>query len=558
MICNLFPEPTFLLFSSDIPPLLYYSHIPTTILALIVGLFILINNRKNLLNQLIFVICVAFSLWTFINVILWTNIHSDVLLFVWSFLRVLSSLISILSIYFIYVFLEKKDVSLTIKAIFITLLAPVIILAASDVNVSGLDITNCDAYLFEGIIYKWVHFTFGVIAIAWITTLLIKHYIKASAEFKKQILLMGLGIGSFLLLFFTIIPFSAYLTNLGIIPDSRLEMYGLFGMDIFMIFITILMVRFKAFNVGLVASQGLVVALVILVGSQFTFITSLTSKILVGITLILTAAAGILLNRSVKKEIALRVEIEQLAQDLARANTRLEQLDKQKSEFVSIASHQLRSPLTSIAGYASLLREGNYGVVPNKMLEPLDRIEQSARFMAESIEDYLNVSRIESGNMKYHLTDFNLRETTERICDDVRSEALRKGLVLLFRTNMTKTGIVHADQGKIQQILHNLINNALKYTPKGSINVVVRDEPRGKRIFVDIVDTGIGMDDRTLHSIFQKFERGEKANTVNVKGTGLGLYVALRMAEAMGGTITAHSDGDGKGSRFTLELPLVM
>lgn len=471
----------------------------------------------------------------------------------------MGSFISVLSIYFIYVFLYSKDVSLPIKLIFLTLLTPVLLFAHSNLSLTGFDLTVCDAFAYEGTFFKLYHTALGALALIWILGLLIHAYAtNKNAQIRKQILLMGIGIEAFLFSFFTFVSLASYLATIGVYGDSRLEFFGLFGMVVFTVFISILIVKFKTFNVGLLASQGLVIALVILIGSQFTFVTSTTNKILVSITLILTATAGILLNRSVKNEIEQRTKIESLAVKLERANSRLKQIDKQKSEFVSIASHQLRSPLTSIAGYASLLREGTYGNVPQKMLEPLDRIEQSARFMAESIEDYLNVSRIESGNMKYHLSDFNLRDETEHICDDIRPAALRQGLILLFRTSMSSTGVVNADLGKVQQILHNLINNATKYTPKGTINVVVRDDVKGKRIYVDIVDTGIGMNEETLHSIFQKFERGDKANTVNVKGTGLGLYVALKMAEAMGGTISAYSEGDGKGSRFTFELPLAL
>jgi signal transduction histidine kinase len=118
--------------------------------------------------------------------------------------------------------------------------------------------------------------------------------------------------------------------------------------------------------------------------------------------------------------------------------------------------------------------------------------------------------------------------------------------------------VVNADVGKTNQIVHNLINNSLKYTPKGSVSVFVRDDIKKKRIYVEITDTGIGMSEKTQHTIFQKFNRADNANSVNVSGTGLGLYVALKMAEAMGGDITAFSEGDGKGSRFTFELPLAL
>lgn len=369
---------------------------------------------------------------------------------------------------------------------------------------------------------------------------------------------MGAGIEFFLFTFITITFTASYLTNLGVLPDSSIELYGLFGMMVFMIFISILIVRFKTFNVGMVASQALVLALIILIASQFTFSTSVTSSILTSLTLALTGMIGIVLMRSVLKEIKQRKEIEKLATDLEKANVRLKSLDKQKSEFVSIASHQLRSPLTAIRGYASLLLEESYGKMPVKAKEPLERIEKSSKLMALAIEDYLNVSRIESGNMKYNSADFNLRDEVENICDDMRSDALKRGLILLFRTDINSRGVINADIGKTVQIVQNLVHNSIKYTEKGTIRVLVRDDIKKKKIYVDIIDTGIGMNTKTLQSIFQKFERADNANSVNISGTGLGLYVAQKMAEAMSGNVTAYSEGDGKGSRFTLEMPLAM
>ncbi len=251
-------------------------------------------------------------------------------------------------------------------------------------------------------------------------------------------------------------------------------------------------------------------------------------------------------------------QLEVLTKDLEKANARLKELDKAKSEFVSIASHQLRSPLTSIRGYASMLAEGSFGKMTQKAQEAAARIEESAKLMAMSVEDYLNVSRIESGNMKYNLSDFNLRDMTEKICEDLRPDALKHSLILLFRTDLSSRAIVNADVGKTNQIVHNLINNSIKYTPKGTIQVFMRDDLKKKRIYVDITDTGIGMSQETIGKLFNKFSRADNANSVNVSGTGLGLFVALKMAEQMGGNISAQSEGDTKGSTFTFELPLAM
>ena len=230
-------------------------------------------------------------------------------------------------------------------------------------------------------------------------------------------------------------------------------------------------------------------------------------------------------------------------------------IDKQKSEFVSIASHQLRSPLTAIRGYASMILDGNFGTPPPEMIEPIDRIHESAKMMTFSIDDFLNVSRIESGNMKYELTVFNIANQARQIVADMQVEAARAHITLTFESTCVGDGLVSADLGKTQQVLHNLINNAIKYTPNGGIKVQVQDDSRLDKIYIQISDTGIGMSAATIADLFQKFSRANNANSVNIKGTGLGLFVAREMAAAMGGNISAYSDGDGKGSRFAFTLP---
>lgn len=558
MQCYLFEEPTYFFFTSDLPQLLYYSHIPTTIIALLVGFFVFLNAPRNLLNQLLLLIALCFSGWTLISLIAWTNTHGDLILFTWPLFGVLQALIAILSIYFIYVFLEKQDVSFRIKSLFLALLVPIILFAHTDLSVSGFNLSACDSFGYEGLAYKIYYTGLSFLAMLWILVLLIRKYRYADTNLRKQMLFMGIGIESFLFSFTFFTFIATYLAGLGILSDSSLELYGLFGMTIFMVFMSILIVRFKTFNVGMIASQALVVALIILIGSQFTFNDSRTAIVLTSLTLLLTGIVGIILMRNVRKEVKQREEIQSLAASLAQANERLKDLDKLKSEFVSIASHQLRAPLTAIRGYASMLAEGSFGKIPSEAQEALSRIEESAMHMAYSVEDYLNVSRIESGNMKYSNSDFNLRDETEHVCDDLRSQALHKGLILLFRTDLKCQGIINADIGKTIQIIQNLLNNSIKYTEKGSIRVLVRDDVVRKKIYIDIEDTGIGMNEDTKNRLFSKFERAKNANAVNHGGTGLGLYVAYQMAKAMGGNVTAHSEGDGKGSRFTIEFPLAL
>jgi len=557
MICHWFPEPTFLFYTPDLPGLLFYAHIPAMIIACFVGFYVFFNARYLLLNRLLFAIAMCFALWVFINLLAWTNIHSDVILFSWTFFGVLQALISVLSIYFIYVFTTQQDISLHIKSILSLLLLPVLLLASTNFNVGGFNLDSCDAFDYEGVLFLTYYSFLGLIAMIWIAVLLYNHWRQQTTKTRNQTLILGVGIELFLFSFFGMV----YLGSMAAIADfydsSQIEFYGLFGMTFFMVVIAVLIVRYKTFNVGAQAAEVLVIGLLILIASQYTYANSTpTTVFLTTLTLILSAIAGIFLLRSVYKEIEQRSEVQLLSDNLQRANKRLRSLDKMKSEFVSIASHQLRSPLTSIRGYASMLSEGAFGKLPQKAQEAINRIADSSTTMTSSIEDYLNVSRIEAGNMKYELSEFKLAEEALHIVDDKRSEAIKKGLLLLFKSKLVSSGVVQADLGKTRQILHNLINNALKYTPKGTITVLLREDIDTRIIYVDITDTGIGIKADELEQVFGKFQRAKNANAVNVTGTGLGLFVAHKMAKQMGGDITVTSGGDGLGSTFVLSLPM--
>lgn len=286
---------------------------------------------------------------------------------------------------------------------------------------------------------------------------------------------------------------------------------------------------------------------------------SLASLLIPAVVLLLLCIGSIVLFLVVmlRNEARHKKQVEALVAELEAANRQLRILDRMKSEFVSIASHQLRSPLTSIRGYASMLLEGSYGKIPVKARDAIERISESSRFMALSVEDYLNVSRIQAGNMKYTYAEIDMCDAAEHIAEASRPPALKKGLLLLFKTNITGSSMVRADIGKTRQIIDNLVNNALKYTLEGSITILVHDDPKRARVYVDVIDTGIGMEPEVIAGLFEKFQRARNANEVDVTGTGLGLYIAQKMAREMGGEVSGISRGRGKGSTFRFEMPTV-
>lgn len=559
MICYFFEEPSFLFFSSDAPELLYYSHLSTFIISLALGLFVFLNSKKTLLNSLLLAIIVCFNVWVLANLIAWTSVDVSLIAFIWPLFSLFESLISILAVYFTYVFLDKKDVGLGKKLVFFILLLPVFIFAHTNLNISGFDIVNCDAFMYENWLFNGYYNLLGFISILWIFFILIDRLTKAreKPKLRKKIILFGVGIELFLLFFLVATFLASYLVKLEILPDTHLEMYGLFGMIIFIIMITVLIVRFQAFNSRISLYQALLSGTVVLVASQYAFLDSGYLVHLISITLVLVFIISVTLSKSMEKELEQKEQITKLVTNLKQVNHRLEKLDKEKSEFVSIASHQLKSPLTAIGGYASLLRDGDYGVLPKETADPLNRIYSSARKMAVLIEEYLDISRIESGNMKFNFIEFNLKKEVESVCDDLRLIAAEKELKLSFENKIEGEGVILADLGKINQVVHNLVNNAIKYTENGQVKVVLRDNLQQEMVFIDVIDTGIGMDEKALANLFQKFSRTEEASKLDIRGAGLGLYTAEKLLKVMGGEIFAFSDGTGKGSCFTISLPLV-
>lgn len=252
--------------------------------------------------------------------------------------------------------------------------------------------------------------------------------------------------------------------------------------------------------------------------------------------------------------LALQREVEKATKQLHHANEELKQLDRAKSEFISIASHQLRTPMTIIKGYISMLLEGSYGNIPKEEIEPLKKVFNSNNRLIALIESLLNISRIESGRLKYEFTKMDLSVVVDSVVDELGSNAEKKGLELIWKKLSKALPKVTIDAEKIRQVVLNLLDNAVKYTPKGKIEVSVVKEKNN--IVCRVKDTGLGMSREETINLFKKFSRGRRTALAFTGGTGLGLYVGRMMVEVHGGKIWAESKGANKGSTFAFSLPL--
>lgn len=548
MICNLYPAPTFLLYSTDVPSLLYYSHIPTAIIALLIGLFVYLNGKKFLLNRLLLAISICFFLWILSNLILWTNIDSNFLLLTWTVYSVLFSFISILSLYFIYVFLEKQDISFTLKCVLLALLTPVLIFAPTYLNLGGFNITSCDAFEFEGFWYKAYYAALGILAMLWIFVLLVRKYRQSAQDFRKQIVLMGIGIEFFLFSFFTITFIAAYLTDIGVLSDSRLEFYSLIGMVVFMVLIAVAIVRYHAFNVKLIGAQALVVAQLILIGSEFLFIQNTTSRILAGITLVITGVIGLNLIRSVQKEIEQREHIEKLAHELELTNQRQESL-------IHFVGHEVKGYLTKDMGAFAALAEGDLGPLPDGMKPFIEGALASSRDGANSVIDILQASNQKKGTVEYKRLPYDLAALVSKWYGKVKPLADKKGLG--FTLSIDEAGQPYTVKGDGPQtgehVLRNLFENSVNYTQQGHVDVSLTKVDM--MAVLTIADTGVGITQEDKKKLFTEGGKGKDSLKVNVHSTGYGLFIAKNVVEAEGGTIRAESEGAGKGSQFIVEFP---
>jgi signal transduction histidine kinase len=313
-------------------------------------------------------------------------------------------------------------------------------------------------------------------------------------------------------------------------------------MPAFIAFLAYLIVKFKSFDIKLIGPQVLVWALVILIGSEFFFVENMTNQILVAITLVLSAIASLIIVRSVKKEIAQKELLEIANND--------------KSEFVSFASHQIRTPLTSIKGYSANILDGDYGPLTPELKDAIQKILVRGTDAVTLISQYLDKSKMELGQLKYDFVDFDLIEMAKQVTKGFEPNAEQAKLTLKFSTDGASSYIVNADKGKIKETIGNLIDNAIKYTPSGSIEVSVYK--KDDKVLVKFADTGIGMSQAVIADLYKKFGRAKDAAKTNILGNGLGLFLAKTFMEAMKGRTWAESSGDGKGSQFYMELPLKM
>jgi signal transduction histidine kinase len=242
-----------------------------------------------------------------------------------------------------------------------------------------------------------------------------------------------------------------------------------------------------------------------------------------------------------------------LERRVAERTQALEVASKHKSEFLANMSHELRTPLNAIVGFSQVLRQKLFGEVNDKQEEYLDDILSSADHLLELINDILDLSKVEAGQVELELGLFSLREALERGVVMVRERALKNGVALELELDPA-VDLVEGDERRIRQVVFNLLSNAVKFTPAGG-RIDVRSLKQNGEVLVSVADTGPGISPEDSERIFEEFQQAHSGNGERPEGTGLGLALSKSLVELHGGRIWVESE-PGQGSTFTFTLPV--
>ena len=529
-------------------------------LSLYWGVSVYLQDKSKKTNILFLLVSIFFVFWPLFGYLSFFSFDSEQAIF---WLRFAYAAVSLFVISFFYLFIyflnekgkhkatEKFVVIGGIGLILLSFLTNNIISNVSVVEVGIKPSFSWGAYIFY--VYVLTVFLF-------IFQRLFVNYEEASKLKRKKIQYFFIGTGIFLILnivFNILIP---------VLRESYdLHQFANYSPIFFIGFTAYAITKENLFNVRAALTTIFIGSIAILLSIDLLFFTpTVWMQTFKGFVLVSFLAFGRYLIKNIIGEIQRREELEKLSDELVdtniklkEANKKLRKLDKAKSEFISIASHQLRTPLTAIKGYLSMIAEGSYGEVPEKAKEKMESVLGSSERLIGLVNDLLNVSRIESGKIEMNFNKIDIEEFIKDSVKELQIVAEEEGLYLNYEVENGLTAAI--DEERMRQVILNIIDNAIKYTADGGITITGKKQElkSGKdSALIKIKDTGEGMTQKDIDNIFDSFSRGSAGDLMHTEGAGLGLYIAKKFVDMHNGSIWIESEGKGKGTCFFIELPL--
>jgi signal transduction histidine kinase len=518
----------------------------------ILGFVIFLNNRRSITSRTFLLFSAVTVFWSIVNY-LQSSVLNPKLSFWLLRLVVFFAVWHAFSIFqLFYVFPSdkisfpknyKKYLLLLVALTSIAALTPLVFESVAKIDFDGrlLKVNNGPAIaLFTAVVVSLV------LAALY---LLIKKTIYAKAAEKKQFgwMLIGTFMTFVLLLIFNFL-LPAFFNNPDYIPLGPVFLLP------FAVFTFYAISSHNLLDVKIISTEVVAFFLIVAAFLQILLSKSAGQIFFQVFIFILLLIFSVFLIKSVVREVRQREKLEELTKELQAANIELKKLDRLKSDFLSFATHQLRSPLTLTKGYISMILDGSYGPLNSVAAEKLKKVYESNERLIKLVDDFLNLSRIEQGRMQYDFSRKSIEEIVEKAARELEETAKAKGLKLNWIRPLPPPSEMMIDAPKIYEVIYNLIDNAIKYTRSGKISVGIGKSGRFLKIWVR--DTGIGLEPEEINELFKRFGRTKRARNYDVQGTGIGLYMAKYVIEAHGGRIWAESPGQNQGSVFYVELPI--
>ncbi len=519
----------------------------------ILGFIVFLNNRKSATNQAFFSLSLVAIFYLVVNYLSYQAFSETLTL--WSLRLVIffATWYSFFVLHLSYVFPDEKvEFSKWYKFILIPLVILVSLLTLTPAVFPGIQTMApvgqvSPAQEGPGIVF------FGIMIVYLVGAgifLLAKKTIRSKSIEKMQIrfLLAGSIITySLLILFNFVLPVVFY--NLLFIPFAPVFIFP------FIVFTFYAIIKHRLFNVRVIATEVGVFLLLLVLIIEFINAQGLGQQIVSGIVLASAFVIGLVLIRSVLQEVKQREQIEILNLQLQKSVAELQKIDEMKTEFVSLASHQLRTPLTPIKGFSDMLRSGDIeGELKPQQKDAVEKIYISAQHMVDLIDDILDISKLEKeGGFNYQFQIDNPQAIIEKSVQDFQPQAQAKGLKLSFSASLNPYVKIKFDPIKLSEAIGNILSDSIKYTPEGNVWVKLHEDE--DEVIISIKDTGVGIDQDDIPKIFQKFFRTKVVARLSTEGTGLGLYFTRRVIEDHEGHVWVESPGLQKGSEFTVKLP---
>jgi signal transduction histidine kinase len=413
----------------------------------------------------------------------------------------------------------------------------------TDIVISGSTMVGSTVQPVFGDVGRWAFYGFVIVLTVLINWTLMREYVRFPEErrAKLQYFLIGLLLfAGFNVMFNVVLPLA-----FGVYAYYEL---GNYSVGFLLAFTAYAIVKRELFGVRalvaaiFVATVGMLQAIDLLVFTDRPSIRAFK-----GAQLLLILSFGYVLVRSVQRVVHQRERLQEIAEELRRS-------DEAKTEFMSIVSHQLRTPLNAIKGYLSLFLEGIYGKLDAKQRKPMERLYRSSERLIHLVNDLLGISRLQMGKIALDLAEVDLCEVVKSVVDELGMVAEEKGIALHASCPPGGVPLVAGDKQKLRDSVLNLVDNAIRYTEKGSVEVSVRRETND--LVVRVADTGPGLDPDEARNLFQSFRRGQVGRKHAPEGTGLGLYIAKEFVALHRGSVWAESPGKGRGSSFFIRIPL--